>query len=273
MEESSLSLKDLYSFFPSSSDFDHLVDLFAGSLCVSLNYDHGGKPLIKTANEINEDITNFFAVLRDREEELIEKLLLTPVSLTEYEDAWISCEDELERARRFYIRVRQSFFGLGAQRKNKGWHMAKRHANCSGGETVSKWNNAIPKLRDVAQVIRQNFQITPFSYEKCISKIDHERAFFYCDPPYPKECRKSYNDYKFEFSDTDHEELAAKLNQIEGLAMVSSYDCDLMNSLYQGWNKLKLSPKRNNIRSGLVQEYVWCNYEPPVRKAPVWQLF
>lgn len=47
-------LNILYSHFPENTI--HLVDLFAGSLSVSLNYP--GR-IIKTANEINEDITNF----------------------------------------------------------------------------------------------------------------------------------------------------------------------------------------------------------------------
>jgi len=52
-------LDHLYANFP--NDFNHLVDVFGGSFCVSLNYK--GK-VIKTANEINDDITNFFQLLR-----------------------------------------------------------------------------------------------------------------------------------------------------------------------------------------------------------------
>ena len=254
-------LEELYAHFPPEEEFDHFVDLFAGSLVVSLNYKHGAK-LIKTANEINEDITNFFQVLRDHEDKLMRLLEYTPCSYTEYQNCWEKSDDKIEQARRFYVRVRQSFFGLGAQRKNKGWHMAKKHANCNGGETVSRWNNALPKLRKVATIIRQNFQITPWPYEICIQKIDYERAFFYCDPPYPKESRKSFNDYKFEFSNEDHEQLAERLHHIKGLFMLSGYECDLLNQLYADCNKFYLSKKRNNIRSGEVQEVVWCNYEP-----------
>jgi hypothetical protein len=46
--------------------------------------------------------------------------------------------NSIEDARRYYVRVRQSFFGLGAQRKNKGWHMAKTQLNCNAGESISK---------------------------------------------------------------------------------------------------------------------------------------
>lgn len=247
----------LYQNFP--SDFTHLVDLFAGSFVVSLNYN--GR-VIKTANEINSDITNFFEVLRNNESDLVRLLLLTPCSETEYLNCWEKSDDNIEQARRFYVRIRQSFFGLGAQRKNKGWHMAKKHVNASGGETVSRWNNAIEKLHDVADVIRSNFQIINGSYSDCIDRIDHPKAFFYADPPYPEESRKSKNDYKFEFTDDDHRLLSEKLHSIEGLAMVSGYDCNLMNELYGDFYKTKFPVKKNNIRSGEVQEVIWTNYDP-----------
>lgn len=245
----------LYQHFPDK--FSHLVDLFARSMVVSLNYQ--GK-VIKTANEINSDITNFFEVLRNYEPELIRLLLLTPCSELEYNNSWEPSADKIEQARRFYVRIRQSFFGLGAQRKNKGWHMAKQHVNAAGGETVSRWNNAIEKLHDVAEVIRSNFQIINSHYADCIDRIDCSTAFFYCDPPYPLECRKSSNDYKFEFSDEDHRKLSEKLHAIKGKAMISGYDCDLMNELYGDWRKVKFPVKKNNIRSGDVQEVVWMNY-------------
>jgi len=256
----------LYPYFP--AQFTHLVDLFAGSMVVSINYPGN---VIKTANEINADITNFFEVLRNHEPELIRLLLLTPCSLLEYNNCWNAIEfnsysnDKIEQARRFYVRVRQSFFGLGAQRKNKGWHMAKEHVNAQGGETVSRWNNALEKLHEVAEVIRGNFQIMNLDYSDCIDKIDFDKAFFYCDPPYSKRSRKSYNDYKFEFTDENHFQLAEKLHQIKGMAMVSGYDCSLMNELYGDWYKINFPTKKNNIRSSEVNEVIWMNYNPEVK--------
>lgn len=251
-------LKQLYSNFPNQNQFIHLVDLFGGSFSVSLNYK--GK-ILRTANEINQEITNFFEVLRDHENELVNKLLLTPCSKAEFEKCWTKCEDPIERARRFYVRIRQSFFGLGAQRQNKGWHMAKTKVNAHGGETVSRWNNAIGKLHHVAKEIRSNFQITNYDYLDAIDRIDFKECFFYCDPPYLDEVRNSKNDYLFEFTTDDHINLAERLNKIDGLAMVSGYDHHLYDELYPGWIKVKFPIKKNNIRSGDVQEVIWMNYE------------
>lgn len=246
----------LYENFP--NHFTHFVDVFAGSFCISINYKGN---VIKTANEINEEITNFFEVLRNHETELLRLLQLTPCSLAEYNNAWETTGDKIENARRFYIRARQSFFGLGAQQKNKGWHMAKTKCNAKGGETVSKWNNALEKLHEVAAIIRSNFQITNFDFTDCIEKIDFEQCFFYCDPPYPKETRASFNDYKFEFSTEKHVLLSEKLHNIKGLAMISSYDSELYNELYKDWRKVAFPVKKNNIRSGEVREVIWMNYD------------
>ncbi|MBC5840777.1 DNA adenine methylase [Flavobacterium sp. F-380] len=249
-------LDNIYKNFP--EDFTHLIEVFGGSLAVSLNYR---KECIKTANEINSEVTNFFQVLRDHEPELIRLLLLTPCSNLEYDNCWLKTDDHIENARRFYVRVRQSFFGLGCSRKNKGWHFAKQNGDTRGGETVSKWFNALEKLHEVAEVLRNNFQITNCDYKDILDKADFPKAFFYLDPPYSKRSRKSYNDYAFEFSDEDHFELASKLAEIKGKAMISGYDCSLMNDLYKDWRKVKFPIKKNNIRSGEVQEVIWMNYD------------
>src|SRR5690606_27566801 len=108
-------LEHLYDHFP--NDFVHLADVFGGSFAVTLNYPGS---VVKTANEINSSITNFFQVLRDHEDELIHLLELTPCSKEEYNRCWEFHPNKIEAARRFYVRLRQSFFSLGASRKNKG---------------------------------------------------------------------------------------------------------------------------------------------------------
>lgn len=248
-------LDHLYDYFP--SEFIHLVDVFGGSFAVTLNYE--GK-VVKTANEINSNITNFFEVLRNHESDLLQLLELTPCSKEEYDRCWELAPDKIEAARRFYVRLRQSFFSLGASRKNKGWHMAKTQCNAKGGETVSKWNNALPKLHEVAIELRRNIQITNYDFLECIDRIDFDGAFFYLDPPYPYETRASKNDYAFEFSTEQHIALAKRVNSIKGLAMVSSYNSELYDKLYKGWTKIELPTKKNNIRSGEVQEVLWINY-------------
>lgn len=249
-------LKHLYEYFP--ADFYHLAEVFGGSAVVSLNYE---KKAIITVNEINSDITNFFEVLRDRPDELIAKLLFTPCSKSEFDKCWEYSPEPVENARRFYVRVRQSFFGLGAQRQNKGWHMAVNHLNANRGETVSKWKNAVNKLTEIAFVLRDNIQFTNFDYKDFISKTDSPNTFFYEDPPYVESVRASKNDYKYEFTTNDHIDLADINNKLKAKVMISGYDSDLYSKeLYKDWVKVEFPKKKNNIRSGEVQEVIWMNY-------------
>lgn len=254
-----LFIDEIYPYFP--AEFTHLCELFAGSAVLSLNYERN---VIKTLNEINGDVTNFFEVLRDHRDELLIRLRLTPVSLQEYDQSWNAHpSDKVENARRFYIRLRQSYMGLGSQRKNKGWHLCRKNLNCNGGETVSRWNNSFEKLLAIAEVL-SDCQITNYSYEECLSRLDYTEVFFYADPPYPKESRSSHNDYKFDFTDDDHYKLAERLHGAKGMVMISGYNCKLMNDLYGDWHKEVLPTKRNNYRKTPVQECIWFNY--PVSK-------
>lgn len=251
-------LDDLYDHMPTSG-IVNLVDLFGGSFVVALNY--GGK-IIRTANEINGETTNFFWVLREFEDRLIRLLEMTPCSELEYKRCWEKSFDPIERARRFYVRVRQSYKGFGGHRKNKKWHMALFTANSNGGETVSKWRNGVEKLHEVAREIRDNFQITNMDYADCIDKFDDEEVFYYCDPPYSERSRKSKNDYLFEFTDEDHYRLGEKLSKIKGRAMVSGYNCSLMREIYGGWRMVEFEKKRNGRRDKDQEaECIWMNYE------------
>ena len=245
----------LYQFFPKHI---HFIDVFCGSMAVTLNKPYSQ---IDTANDISGDVVNFFHVLREFPDELIGQLLLTPISREEFNNSWGTegCSD-IEKARRFYVRIRQSFCGMGAQRLNKGWHMVKTKSRTNLGETISKWHSGIEKLYPVISKLT-HIQIENKDFRDLISTLDFAGAFFYCDPPYPKDVRGSFNDYKFEFSQQDHEELADILHSIKGKAMISSYDGPTMQRLYGDWRIFRFPIKFNNIRSTQVQECIWMNYD------------
>lgn len=252
-------VEHLYKHFPSHY---HFIDVFCGSMAVTLNKD---RSRIDTANDINSDVFNFFKVLREKPDELIHLLMITPVSREEYNFSFYSQDkdvSDVERARMFFVRARQSFYGLGAQRENKGWHLSKTKTGAKYGETVSKWINSIDKL-DLVLARLSTIQLENKCFRDLIPAVDYADAFFYLDPPYPEESRKSKNDYKFDFTNQDHEDLAGIVNGIKGKAMLSSYDCNLINDLYpaEKWTKIKFPVKKNNIRSGEVQECIWINYE------------
>ena len=251
---------EIISYFP---DHEHFIDVFAGSFAVILNKEYSH---IDTANDINQDVINFFSVLRDYRDELIRSLQLTPVSRDEFKEAWPlqPGDGDVERARKFFIRARQSIYGLGSQHQNKGWIGVKQMSRTHHAYGVTKWLNSIEKLPQIAEKLSK-IQIESQDFSKLIGVLDYKKAFFYCDPPYPHESRSGNNDYRHELTDERHRELSELLNNIQGKAMISGYDCQLMHDLYEikGWQKILLKTKRNNIRNQAVQEVIYINYPVP----------
>jgi len=144
-------------------------------------------------------------------------------------------------------------------KQNKGWNLNKFSSRNNTSAGVSKWINGVDKLFNVIQRL-MNIQFENKDFRKIIDILDDKNTFFYCDPPYIKESRGSFWDYEFEMSDREHEDLAKRLNNIEGKAMISGYDSHRMRELYNGWKFVKFPTKHNNIRKTQVQECIWMNY-------------
>lgn len=106
-----IHLDFLSEFFPRGPLY-HFIDVFGGSGIVVLNC---GKYRIKTYNDINSELVNFFRQIRSNGPKLHRALLLTPYSREEYIEAFKPTEDEFERARRFFIRTQMSRNGQAHQ--------------------------------------------------------------------------------------------------------------------------------------------------------------
>lgn len=247
-------VQKLYDHFP---DHHHFIDLFCGSMVITLN-----KPpsKIDTANDINGEVVNFFKVLREHSEELLSLLYLTPVSRQEYNESWdLNACSDIERARRFYTRVRQSFFGLGAQRGNKGWHLTRKNSRSHFAEVVSKWLNGMEKLFPVIDRLKC-IQIENRDFRELVPLVDDKEAFFYCDPPYHLESRNSNHDYMFDFTNKDHDELSDLLHGVKGKIMISGYECPSMVKLYKRWTMVRLGDF-HTISGKKGKECIWMNYK------------
>ena len=91
--------------------YPHYCEPFGGSGAVLINR----KPAeVETYNDVDAEVTNFFACLRTHDEELIRLISLTPFSREELVRANQSETglSNLERARRFFVRARQPRTGL-----------------------------------------------------------------------------------------------------------------------------------------------------------------
>lgn len=235
------------------------VDLFAGSFAVALNI----RPhRIMTVNDINSDVVNFFKILRDNPEELVNSLHLTPYSREEYKNAKHNASDnQIEKARKFYIRVLQSKYSLGAQSHTKGWATTTKDSRAHLSEYINKWINKIDGLRDLVQTLKF-LQIENRDFRNVIKNYQGPRTLIYADPPYVHASRKGSKDYAFEMSDQDHIDLSECLKAAEGYKAISGYDGQLMRELYHDWFVCKAPESSRNMSRSNRQEYLWTNYDP-----------
>jgi DNA adenine methylase len=204
---------------------------------------------VEVINDLNGEILNFFDVLRDRADELVRAIDLTPYSRAEHKRAMVLVDDPLERARRFYIRSQQSFSSGEAQR-TPSWRF-----QINGHSLVNRWNKTSHLW--VAAHRLKNVQLECDTAEAIINRFDTPSTLFYVDPPYVHSTRTSTNDYAFEMTDDEHTALAKQLNAVEGMVVLSGYDCELYRDLYAGWKFVSI--ETDTVQKTKRTECLWIN--------------
>jgi DNA adenine methylase len=210
--------------FPEHSTY---VEPFGGAASVLLN--KAPSP-VEVYNDLDRKITRLFRVLRDNGEELRRRL--TPYSEVEFQDAAQPADDDIEKARRDFVRWRQSIGGRG-----EGFSFTKHRVRRNMADVVSGYLSAIDvqlpliidRLRTVQIVCRPAIDV--------IKKWDSKDTLIYCDPPYLHSTRNasSRDVYHCEMTEEDHRELADVLNGCQGRVVVSGYPSELYDDLYANW--------------------------------------
>lgn len=216
---------------PLLPDCHHYCEPFAGSGAVLINRPPAP---VETYNDIDGDVVNFFRVLRDHHDKLIRAIALTPFSREEYHLAIHGGEDgicDVERARHFYIRARQTRTGLAQTASLGRWANCKDTSRAGMSGVVSRWLGGVDALDEIAQRLLR-VQIENRPAVEVIKLYDGPQTLFYCDPPYLHETRGDSKAYGFEMNEGQHREFAAVVNQCKGMVAVSGYDHSLMDDLF-----------------------------------------
>ena len=237
----------------------HYCEPFGGSGAVLLNRPPSP---VETYNDLDGEVVNFFRVLREQRDELIEMIAFTPFSREEYYFAISGQDDEisqLERARRFFIRARQARTGLAQTATLGRWANCKNTSRAGMSGVVSRWLGSVESLPEIAlRLLRVQIENRPAA--DVIRLYDDNNTLFYCDPPYPHSARGDSRAYGYELSDEEHMELAEQLRQTRGKVALSGYRCDLLDTLYSDWD-LRLAPvKQSHAIKKMRQEALWTNY-------------
>jgi DNA adenine methylase len=239
----------------------HYCEPFGGSAAVLIN--RLPSP-VETYNDIDGEVVNFFRVLRNRKEELLEAIGLTPFSREEFklaiEESTQNLTD-LERARRFFLRARQVRTGLAQTASVGRWAHCRLTSRAGMAGAVSRWLGSVEGLAEIAQrLLRVQIENAPAI--EVIRRYDSEKTLFYCDPPYPHDSRGDNNAYSYEMTDRQHRELAHVLHSVAGMVAVSGYQGPLMDELYQDWYRTEAPIRKVHSIKAARQEILWTNYHP-----------
>lgn len=210
-------------------------------------------------NDLDKQVVTFFRALRNRTDELIEKCELTPYARDEFIAALEHSDDELEEARRVWVRSRQGFAGQATAAGNWGRSDQKTWNPGSADTKLKLLRQYADRLRPVAI---DNVDAVEF-----IQKWTFKDTFIYCDPPYVMASRKSEL-YEHEMDDAAHRKLAAVLHEAvkEGAMVgISGYPNELYDSeLYKGWRRevfdVKFTGSREKSDNPRRTEVFWMSY-------------
>jgi DNA adenine methylase len=200
------------------------VDVFGGSGAIWLAR-HPSK--VEIYNDRCSGVTCFFRVCRNPNtlRALVDRLSVLIHSREEFiwsASTWRDCEEEVERAARWYYSVKCSFGSqglyFGRTKSTKATFANKLHSNL----------DLFYPLHDRIK----NTQIENLDWQTCLLDYNDPEAVWYLDPPY---YRSSTGMYHHELSDAEHRELLERVQTLKGFVALSGYPNELYDS-YE-WDK------------------------------------
>lgn len=242
--------KEIVAMMPPHKSY---LEPFFGSGAVLFN-----KPpsRIETVNDIDDDIVNFFAVLREQPDELARLISMTPYARTVFDAAHENHGNTpLDKAYHFAIR---SKMGHGFKTYQKTGFKIDI-ANRNRAYAVSCWNRMPKDLLEAAARLK-DVQIEHKPAVDVIRKFNRDNVLIYADPPYLLNTRGG-KQYRHEMDEQDHIELLSALNDHKGPVILSGYPSEMYDRELRGWGRI--CRKSYNQNADQRMEVLWCNFELP----------
>ena len=234
---------------------DIYVEPFCGSAAVLLS-----KPpvSVEVLNDLDEEIINFFRVLRERPEEFIRAIFLTPYARSEAEKAKSAdADDDLERARLFLVR---SWMTIGGPTTR--WATGFRYRTDGRMAALLRWWQNMPeRLAYVVDRLR-SVLIENRDYKEILQSFDGPNTLFYLDPPYPPTTRSRQwrtGGYRYDFSEADHEEFLQRILSLQGMVVLSAYPHPLYEKMLASAGWTFYSRRVINGNGKPAEEMLWLN--------------
>ena len=208
---------------------------------------------IEIYNEINGELVNFFRVVRDKPQELIEMLDATLYAEEEFYYILHEFEpqNDVERAFRTFCRLQMSFSAAG-----RSFAMGVTVPMATMFRSATALIEVARKRLHRVTVLNRDFR----NVLKNIRSRNRASVMIYADPPYIG----AEHYYDINFSEQDHRELATILNEwaSDGASIaVSYYPHPLVDELYpqERWYRLEHSVTKHSCNMSQQRS---ANYKP-----------
>ena len=206
---------------------------------------------VETINDLNGDVVNLFRVIRDRREEIIRVVALTPWSRREYYDSYEKTGDPVEDARRFLVRCWGAYGAKLSDRAGWASDIQGRKGTC-----LPKVWGGLPNRITVAAERLMQAQIEEQPALDLMRRYRYPEVMIYADPPYLLSTR-SKRQYAAEMTDQDHVELLEALDDHPGPVLLSGYAHDLYEAKLGHWNRVEIRAHAQNGKRRV--EVLWIN--------------
>ncbi|MFA6605105.1 MAG: DNA adenine methylase [Patescibacteria group bacterium] len=230
------------------------VEVFGGSAAVLFKKPRSA---VEVYNDLDRSVATFFRVLRDQPDELHRVLLLTPYSREEQELSMVAAVDDLEVARRFFVRCWQTRGGYHGSTGGSAWQN-----NQSGWTSqIQQYVKATDVLPNFARRLR-GVMVEHADYRQILDAYDSPETLFYVDPPYPFSARRGWGtSYPCDLrTDEEHADLLDRCLALRGAVMVSGYSHQVYDQRLTGWARHVF--RARNMRGNACDEVVWCSSAP-----------
>ncbi len=220
---------------------------------------------VEVLNDIDEELINFFRVIKEKPEELIASFEWELVSRAEFRRLAELDPSKLSmvtRAHRFYYLIMAGWGGELNYPRFATSITDGGHGNRLIGALKTLQQRLSPIHERLSTVIIENLD-----WHECLDRYDREGTVMYIDPPYPgNKCNYSHNMRNW----SDHHQLAERLSKTSCKWILSSYDTREIHDLFshnfitpvQSFSGMKA--EKNGKARVLNKEVLITNFAPPM---------
>ncbi len=232
------------------SDIKSYIEPFGGGGWVLFYKDKWAD--VEVYNDLDDRLVNLFRIVKHHPDELIKEFRYQLASRKLFQEALESiCYTDIQRASKFFYLIMRSFGSKG-----ETFGAVKK----SGGGATPSQQNILERINIIHKRL-DKVLIENLDFEKLINQYDHERAFFYCDPPYTSgEGYKTTSTKAFE-----HERLRDCLKNIKGRFLLSYDDSPKVRELYKDFEMIEAQRQNGingkNPKNKVYKELLIGNYD------------